>query len=509
MEISEIEKIDATFVENYLQMLRVCIEYMPLSGTTKYIVERSTDIMSGDINTMTVNEIINNKKSYLLTILFPALENEYLNALKSIEVAEGYLTMLNECISYYRDNPPLPVKMNDIIRATINATHQNNINEISVKQLITPYDWNLLKIVWEPRLKFEYNIMRSRKVNPNYITRPVQPSEKYPPNYTYDFGSVRCPNTEFEMNFKRGDPDKTMLLYIYTHGAIQLNEKREETRMNGIKLNKYNISGTGQCAIASVPSARYMVYALSDAVKNNTPLDVQTMLRESLAQSPDIIDPVEKYKNTLTMKEEQTEFGIKTQDECPQVKYDRNNPLGERTSYGNRYVEKIYTLDPNQSMKHGIFICKDWDEIGAGVMDNLLENNEFNIFILKKYGKMPERDGRNSTRSRGRSRSRNREFANLKSYTSLITTNEIIVVDGILLSDILEFCKIYYRHISIVDNSCSVFKDKHELTQRQVDMFFDKFRKLGDGVAYGIRKTKRKYKRISKRQLKPKYTRRY
>jgi hypothetical protein len=478
--------------EEYTHMINECIGYYgenSENGMLNHAIIETRKHVGHDIDADLVKTKISTLKIYLSDV-----QKAYDSMLKE---SEKYTHMINECIAQYGENPERVM-----LKLVIDKTKEvvgNNINFESVKNNMRALRKHI------PYLQKEYDLMISRKAA-NYRDKTLNPSTKYPPLKVPDFDSVRSRNTTFDSNFKIGSPDTSIVIYIDMHGAIELTDRVDNDirTVRNINLNKYNISGTGQCTYNTPTRSKYMIYSLSDAVQKDEPLDISTMLREGSAyMNLDIVDPVKTFNETQSMKIQQTIRGSTDQESTydrirperestTQIKrreesiYDRTRPEGEETTYGNRYAEKIYQLGSDLG---GIFICSEWPEIGAGPMDNLLENDDFNRYMLNKYGTLERRERERVSRNRYRSRDDVGVFALSRSLIE--EGKEIFVMDGILLTDILLFCEMYGRpNINIVDYSCSVFTNRsgHVLTARQIDMLEKRFKKLDTTVAKGVTK---------------------
>ena len=341
-----------------------------------------------------------------------------------------------------------------------------------------------LLVSYAESIKSIYRDIRKRKI--------IEPSEKYGQLAVYDFGSNRRNGTQFEINYySRGaTPDNSILLYIFMHGEILLSggspilmEDRDVT------INKYSTSSPGQCSINSSYAGKYMIYALSGALQNNTPLDVGAMLRESLLP-PNLADPQESFRNSLSAKEVAArQFASGNQElrsirktNTVELAYDINNPTGEEVTSGYQYIEKGFSLD-HIAQDRGIYLCNDWARIGGGAMDNLLGNKEFIMFMLDKYG--------------------DSVLDNLTEQKSL-NGEPVAIMDSIKMSDIIEFCKVNGKpHISIVDGSCSVLTGNRHIGHRRGTLVANYIREL-KGYAKGIVKSRRLPQRKKKKQTKGK-----
>ena len=146
----------------------------------------------------------------------------------------------------------------------------------------------------------------------------LNPSMNYPPLNTFNFGSNRCINTTFDFNFKR-DSDTSMLFFITTHGSISPDDEDNIIVHTCRSLNKFSASGAGQCTYALEPESKYIVYALSNAVKNDEILDISTILREGVAHNTALIVPqsaITTYNETLPTAVSQHNKSLAKQAAC-------------------------------------------------------------------------------------------------------------------------------------------------------------------------------------------------
>jgi hypothetical protein len=301
--------------------------------------------------------------------------------------------------------------------------------------------------------------------------------------HTHEFNSSRC-QTSFDTNFNRADPN-SMLLFNAMHGGVILDKDNNPIIKDCVKggfLNKFSTSGMGQCSLNSNKEQQYIVYSMCDAVAHGHIIDMPVIFREANTHRhlTYMHTPAEKYIITKPNIERQRDSGLAHQNECTarnfgELKY--GDLLGDETHKGDKYLEKIYSIEDKTEV-NGVFICKDWPEIGAKQMDNLLENLEFRTFILEKYLPTEGDD----------------VYDRLELTRSIIDyEKKTVVIGNVLLSDVIEFCEAFGKlYISMVDDSCSVFKSlKHPYTGREISMIVESIRQL-KGIAKGVNKTKRR-----------------
>lgn len=470
MEVADMEMANADLVKNrFFEMLNDCIEFYndDAIDDAQFITDRTTvvniqeTLQNANLNINTDSKTL--VKDTNFTSVYPVVKGLY----KKIEKALPLLKMLLECGQHYYNVDTL-------------------VEDIETAKYSIRVDPELVGDV------AQYNIVYIENIYKTLPRRMIQPSENYHPYYTHDFGAVHTTRTPFDINFKNMDGPKRILIYIYMHGGIPINKHITPILMRNIQLNKYSICEPGQCAVACAPVAKHMLNLLADALKNNIPLDIGTMLKESIASNKLCTsDPRRDFERAPRMKVLQTEMGVAEQEACVgrfnQYPYNINKPLGENTTSGKRYFEKIYELDRNPIKKHGIFICNDWEEIDGGAMDNLLENVKFQEFMQIKY------------QSKKRKQYVEEGLGTLVKHLSLTTNKDTVSIKMALLSDILEFCsKNGKPQISIVDNSCSVFESRVRLTPGKIAMAHRVIEGYGDSVAKGI--TKRKKNKHTKRR---------
>jgi hypothetical protein len=228
--------------------------------------------------------------------------------------------------------------------------------------------------------------------------RPIkmEPSKKYYPLNTYDFGSVRSSLTEFDVNFNVLKSDKSsVLLFIAMHGELMVGDHidPEPLQNEHMLLNKFSMASPGHCAVSSFYVRQYVLYAICDAVQTGKPLDILTMFKEArahLCAKHDNVDCITAFDQTPSALKFAHDFLLKKQLETQlenQSGFSReaiyDEVLGGDTYRGNKYYDKYYSFA--DGIGGGIFICSDWPEIGAVRMDNLLENEVF-ITWMSKFG---------------------------------------------------------------------------------------------------------------------------
>ena len=331
----------------------------------------------------------------------------------------------------------------------------------------------------------------------------LKPSLHYPSFDTFNFGSVRCQDTQFDLNFDR-DSNESMLFFISMHGSICADDNK--VVVNKCKsLNKFSASGAGQCTQIAHEGSKYIAYALAEAVANNGILDISTILREGNAHHSSLkvnISAVLNYEQTLPTAISQHNYGIAKHAAAVCAGEDfqeivSSEILGDKTTFGIEYVEKGYSVKTGH--RDGIFICKDWPEIGAKSMDNLLENQAFINYILNTYipSDVPG--------------TFDFVFTTIK---PLITgsDDDVRCVKRIFLSELIEFSEKNGRpEVNVVDNSCSVLMGMKDFTCKQIDRFKTFLDSLGDNVAKGVKRTKKgsrynKTTRVKGNRGKPKGT---
>jgi hypothetical protein len=310
--------------------------------------------------------------------------------------------------------------------------------------------------------------------------------------------------TQFEINYNNqnigANPNNSVLLYINMHGEIPIKPPSpgrtpEPTYITskGVSINKYSTSVAGQCSVSTPIIDRFMIYALKNALDMNKPLDVNTIFREALLYRPNILpQQIHQTQNSQSVKQYAANFALSqnqnqhldgARSSFGELFYDVNNPSGELVTFGNRYVEKMFLLgddDPNTIV--GIYLCNDFPQIEGKKTDNLLANDAFRMFMYEKHGET--------------------KLDNLKPQITL-KGEQIVAVDFVKTSDIIEFCKQYGRpHISIVDNSCTVLSAQptRSIGMRTTEKVVRNINKNKSIVGGINKKTSRKTKNNKKRR---------
>jgi hypothetical protein len=391
---------------------------------------------------------------------------------------DTYFAMLNKCIEQHKEGGLMSV----IIQETeeLAALGIDNLDPFVIKKL---------RILF-PHLKKEYDeVVEEERINS--LKKNIQPVATVPLLETYEFNSNRCVGTAFDVNFQRTSGD-SMLLFINMHGAIVINNNNESIINRCTSLNKFSSSGVGQCVVFSMNASRYIAYTLCHAIQTGGALDIDTIIRESRAHKnmKPGDNPEKIYQETPTSVAFQHHAGVKRQSECKSRNFQEVNysdqVLGNETTFGTQYLEKKYSVGDPSECKY-ITICKEWVEIGASPMDNLLENEVFQMFIIEKYFPTEGDDVHKRITS---------------SKTIRNFTDNVVVIGKILLSDIIEFCESHGRpRVSIIDNSCSLFSGTHPYTTRQIGNIL---KNLPDDptIAKGIKTKRKKRKLLSKKKTK-------
>ena len=372
-------------------------------------------------------------------------------------------------------------------RPIVDITAGYIMHRVDVKDQLLGGEWTLLNKINNIRIDKKKRILELQRIPHHTKSHSVQPSSKYPSHDMFDFGSTMCPNTCFDSRFTKDE--SSVLLYISMHGELVLSENLTPMIKSNpnIRLNKYSVAGTGQCVIFSLAEIKYALYRICDSVSKNTPLDISTILRESLAFNSLIHNTPgntrELFANTENSATYQHKYCMKKQRDNEKCRdFPSESPIGERVTYGNTYVEKNYQIDL------GIFICNEWSQINAEPMDNLLENSEFKTFIYRRYNDPADE-----------SKIKNK----FTHHTNLNGEEVTLVVETVTLSDILDFCEMHGRpNISMVDNSCSSFNSSRRLSSEEIARIKDNL-SVYPNIAKGVYK-KNKSKRINKKSKKNK-----
>jgi len=399
--------------------------------------------------------------------------------------AKEYLQMLTECIETDEN------KLVSFIKTETEKIIGKDINEIFVSDIENSSKKAFL-ILLQDSLASEHakqveTLLRKNHQLPELpvpeLPRPdkiFQPSPYYPPLYTFNFNSIRCPHTKFDNGFVRGS-NSSILLFISMHGSTILDKDDKIDVNECFYLNKFSAAGAGQCSYVSNVSSRYIAYAVCDAINSNGTLDVSTILREASAHHFALGVPesaIKNYENTIQpsllqhVKSNASQYCIKS-----------NIVLGDRMTIGKEFIEKRYSIEPGD--KDGIIICKDWPEIGAKQLDNLLENPVFIEYMIE--------DSVVDLRS------------SVKSLTK-DTNEEIPCVKATYLSDLISFCELHGRpYVSILDNACSNMRGHRSYNSDDYKKFGHDLDMLDPNIAKGFgKKGTNKSKSKSKKKNKDK-----
>ena len=424
---------------------------------------------------------------------------------------ETFLKNYDEAYAVYEANNPDLIRAdgtNDIIKEGHNKNYPNIIYLKMLYGFIVSK--NERDEAEQRRIEAE-----QRRIQTLIPTVSLQPNNKYAPYLTYDFGPTMRPrnDTPFDSHFVSDDPS-SMLLYMHLHGSLIINQSGEPSIMEvpGVMLNKFSMSGTGKCNSSPVSFMHGILYRLCDAVQNNAPIDMETILNQTNAHEyAKIVGPERALSMAPTMSEHQHNIGTKDQDEAgvfkianKQTQSYKNRfvetlygdvPDNNKHTYGTEYVDKIYAIIHDGIARDGIFICKEWGDIRANCMDNLMDNMEFKLFIFNKY----------------------HDMKNMSNLTETLDIDGVpsVSLKNVTLSDVLEFCARFgRRNVSMVDSSCSNFMTHkiNSVTTRQIAIASD-FLKTPKyvNVAKGSKRTKKgsrynKTTRVKGNRGKPKGT---
>ena len=345
---------------------------------------------------------------------------------------------------------------------------------------------NIYTIVKEIYNKIITNKETQEQRKKNTIT--LRPSEHYMPLNTFNFGSTRQPNL-FDQHFNKKS-DSSMLLYLIMHGAFV---SKTPKIMRGIQLNKFNVAAPGQCTFTSELEHRYIPYVVSDAVASGGIIDVPNIIREATAHSRAQINPKLDIQNLFEKTETNKDRIYNSELARHTSTALHSGKVGEEITYGNSFFEKKYDSDTERPY-YGIFLCKKWDAIEGNILDNLLANPFFILFMNNKYDKAHLWG---SSRNAGPI-----ETKYFGSYKQLSTRNnasagtfEVLdFIKTLVSSDLFEFCEEHRRpEISLIDNSCSVFMNStfqpESNTSTRYDEMYDYFtHPKHANVAKGTRK---------------------
>jgi hypothetical protein len=387
--------------------------------------------------------------------------------------------MLNKCIE---DNPNtylLQLTKQHFKIDTILAI-QDIPSFIADPQVIKVFNTNknIIQMLYDTHIKPAYDKIMLK----NVILRP---SAFYIPIKTFTFGSVRQQNA-FNQHFNRNSPS-SMLLNVDLHGKFI---SKTPKVMSGIKLNKYNNAAPGQCTSASKPERKYIAYALSDAVLSGSIIDIPTIIREGYAYAENKL-----YEDTTTNKDNMFHSEITNRADVTTANH--SGKVGEEITYGNSFFEKKYKLDEDEP--YGVFLCKKWGSIEGNILDNLLANPFFILFMNEKYDKAHVWGS-----SRNAGPIENEYFGSYQQLISHVGATEMVdCVKTFVSSDLFEFCEEHGRpEISLIDTSCSVFNgslfppDSEHPTRNSLYDYFTHPKHAN--VAKGTRKGKKRKSRKCK-----------
>lgn len=443
------ENDDINYIESFFEMLKECLK-LNRSPMIIFVLEHmknTPDLREIVLTIIEKNNLVFPKEN--AEIIRHYIESYYSYVRKAymeIEPAKTrvilFFDMLNDCI---QKNPK---DVNHIISRICGTQDLNTCKSRALLQDINESqideNYTFVENVFKNLHKY-----RTIRIRDNVFT-------------CYDLKSIRTADTIFDVQFIRDRPE-TMLLYIYTHGEIMVQTNHPVVKdFNGL-LNKFAIAGPGFCGVSSARSAKYVLYNMCDVVQNGGDLDIPSIVREGYVESEistdAVVDPAEIYAKT---QETVVHDYLKSNSHIREATYTTND-TGGITTYGSQYFEKSYTIDVTDTTM-GVFICKDWKEINALALDNLLGNIYFINFMIAKYG-------------------------NEVVIRNMIQTGTVYIVGTFLASDILEFSAKYGRwYLSIVDNSCSVFKSTYKLTRRNIDMIRASVATMNPTIAKGIHK---------------------
>jgi hypothetical protein len=347
----------------------------------------------------------------------------------------SYFTMLNKCFEDNSDTYLIQFTKLEFEIDTI-PTIQDIPRFIADPQVIKVFNTN------ENTIRMYYKFIKQKYDKIMLKNVILKPSAFYIPIKTFIFGSVRQQNA-FNQHFNKNS-SSSMLLNVDLHGGFI---SKTPKVMSGIKLNKYNNAAPGQCTGASRPQRKYIVYALSDAVLSGSIIDIPTIIREGNAHATNKL-----YEDTPTNKDIMFNLEITKRNDTTTAQH--SGKVGEEITYGNSFFEKSYELDKDEP--YGVFLCKDWYEIGGNILDNLLANPFFIHFMNEKYDKAHLWGS-----SRNVGPIEEEYFGPYLQLCTPIGRTAPEMVDCIkkfVSSDLFEFCEEHGRpEISLLDSSCSVF----------------------------------------------------
>ena len=436
-----------------------------------------------------------------------------------VEDDETFLRNYYEAYAVFKANNPVSVHVGDMTDLVTTGHDLNYPENIVYLKMMYPYiihdnaraQAEVQRKQKQEKYMQELEEAEQRRIQALVPTISLQPNEKYAPYIIFEHTMQPIEDTPFDSLFVRYDPS-SMLLYMHLHGTLLIGSNGEpviKDAPRGVMINKFSMSGTGKCNSSPVSSMQGILYRLCDAVQRRTPIDMETILNQTNAHDyAKIVGPERALSVAPSMSTQQHNIGIKNQSSAKTAKYQTQSydkrfaetlygdvPDNNKHTYGNKYVEKYYDIEHDGIARDGIFICKDWSEIGANCMDNLMNNNAFKSFILKKYND-------------------EKKISNLTLNLDIDGT-QYVSLKHATLTDVLEFCAKFGRpKVSMVDSSCSNFMTKNlqSVTNRQIKNASEFLKNpIYDNVAKGVKRTKKgnrynKTTRVKGNRGKPKRT---
>lgn len=517
---------DEKFVTKYFEILRTCIKndifgskIKPISIQIKTILGITDDDLTDDLDLSYGSHDFEflitsfNSKSKKFK---PLLENTY--SLIAHILLTIYFNILQKCELVFAESISRQIEillnlhqpLHEVIRALTYEEEQASALYTDEKSSTKSSENSTLYIALNSNEEFrtlltdsfsfiikEYNSIEFYKKYSSEIII-LQPSPKYVPIATFNFNSVREENS-FNRNFvemEHNNPSSSMFLALNVHGEFVPNSQPHT--IDGLILNKFSVSAPGQCALMSIHQQMYIFYSMCNAVKTHTIVDVPTILKEGNAHAiislnitnPTIIKkgPFQIFLESPSNKDEMYKYEI--QDRPTTTTAYHSGKVGETNTKGDSFFIKLYSMGSNEKIPLGIYLCKDWPEIGGVEMDNLIINEKFIQFITSRY---PEH------------RMLETRFGHKQLYKQIDPDNPFkpdIVFGGVkqfTSLDLFEFCKFYGRpHISLVDNSCSVFPSN----ENSITRYDELNNPIYDNHAKGTRKGTRKGNRNKKHKKK-------
>lgn len=524
-ELSE----DENFVIEYFRILKICIRYGGIISISKIelITKQINQILDLNIQEYGAYKTplsfsFNSNELYrtLLKETYPLIIRIFI--INYFAIIQGCKRSLVYSIYEFKIDPitrqietilGLEIPLNEIINDYIKQERTIIIDESTIiGKKSTLYDaftssnekFKTLLIDSYPIILNEYKTINYYNTYKSKLII-LNPSPKYVPIATFNFGSVREDNS-FNRNFvemeEMEETDKSMLLVLNMHGSFVPNSQPHT--IDGLILNKFSVSAPGQCSVGHIHQQMYAFYSICYAVETRAIIDVPAILKEGNAHSTIslnlindqnfMIDPSQIFTSTHSNKVSMYNYEIKNRPTTTNVHH-TGKGVGETNTIGDSFFIKSYSCsDYEEKIPLGIYLCKDWTAIGGVKMDNLLINEIFIQFMRSRY---PTQLGRIIENERGHKQLYKQTVSNHPFQDDIVGGG----IKRLTSLDLFEFCKFYGRpHISLVDDSCSVFPSNEDSVARYDELTNSINAKHAKGTRKDNRNKKHKKRNIQKKK---------